>query len=301
MDLSLIIAFCREHGLIYKSPQKTADLVSIKVGGNASLVVYPFSLEKLIAIVKMLINNKIRFYILGNGTNTYFSENDFEGIIIVTKLINKCTLDNNSIIAECGASLYECCVLARDNSLSGIEFAYGIPGTVGGALYMNASAFGSSVSLCVKESLVLDKNTLQVYTIDSYSHSFEEKKSVFSKMNDLIVLSTVFSLKQAQKEEISAKMEGYMNKRVNSQPLDMPSAGSVFKKPQGNYASHLIDSAGLRGLRVGGAMVSEKHAGFIVNLGNATAGDIQSLTQFIKEIILKKYNVKLEEEIIFVE
>lgn len=296
-----VCKICDNINVKYKILEKTANLVSIKVGGTASLVVYPNTIHQFTCLLSEILSNRYKYYILGNGTNTYFTDNNFDGVIIVTKQINKCYVENKLLIAECGTSLYDCCRLALQHSLSGLEFAFGIPATVGGALYMNASAFGSSVSSVVKKTLVYDTSLLKYYYIFDNEHSFEEKKSIFSKENNLIVLKTVFELKHSLKADIDLLMNTYLNKRTMSQPLDFPSAGSVFKKPKNKHASQLIDLAGLKGIRIGGAQVSTKHAGFIINVNSAKAVDIQSLVSIIKEKIYEEHGIKLEEEIIFVE
>ncbi|MBQ7352978.1 MAG: UDP-N-acetylmuramate dehydrogenase [Clostridia bacterium] len=296
-----VCELCDNLSIEYKIFEKTTKLVSIQVGGTASLVVYPKTINQFVRILDVVLLRKHKHYILGNGTNTYFSDKNFNGILIVTKRINKCYVDNEQLIAECGTLLFDCCELALKNSLSGMEFAYGIPATIGGALYMNASAFGSSISTVVKKTLVYDTSLFKTYYIFDDEHLFEEKKSVFSDKKHLIVLETVFELKRGLKFNIESLMNTYLTKRISTQPLEFPSAGSVFKKPKNNHASQLIDLAGLKGTRVGGAEVSKKHAGFIINVGEAKANDIQSLISIIKERIYNEFKVKLEEEIIFVE
>lgn len=296
-----VCELCDNLSIKYKILEKTTKLVSIQVGGTASLVVFPKTISQFVSLLNVISLNNHKYFVLGNGTNTYFSDENFDGILIVTKQINKCYVDNEQLIAECGTLLFDCCELALKNALSGLEFAYGIPATIGGALFMNASAFGSSISTVVKKTLVYDTSLFKTYYIFDNEHLFDEKKSIFSSKKHLIVLETVFELKDGLKSDIESQMNTYLRKRISSQPLEFPSAGSVFKKPKNDHASRLIDLAKLKGVRVGGAEVSKKHAGFIINVGKAKAKDIQSLISIIKERIYNEFKVKLEEEIIFVE
>lgn len=299
MNIDNVISFLDEKEIAYLTNQKTADFVSIKIGGVADLIVFPSSVAALCSLLGYLQENKEKFFILGNGTNTYFSDEKYEGVVIVTTHINKIKVFENKIIAQCGASLEECCNVALNNSLTGLEFAYGIPGSVGGAVYMNASAFECSVSNIVNKSTVysLSKNEIQV--LELTEHEFDIKKSVFNN-GDLIVLESVFNLSYGDEEQIKAKMQQNRNKRLMSQPLSFPSAGSTFKRPKDGYASVLIDKAGLKGYKVGGAEVSTKHAGFIINTNNATSCELQALIEYVKERVYQSFGVLLNEEIIFV-
>ena len=298
-DFSALISFLDNLSVEYEKEAKTAPLVSFRVGGRAKLVAMPTSIIDFCAIIRYLNINKFKYFILCQGTNTYFSKY-YDGIVISTRKLSQAFVSDNYLIAYCGASVFKCCELAKENSLSGFEFAYGIPGGIGGGIYMNASAFGNSFSDIVAESLIYDIKSDAIKIITNKEHKFNIKHSIFNDYN-YVLLSTTLRLTFSDKQVISECMERILNKRLSSQPIDLPSAGSAFKRPCGMYASKLIDDAKLKGKAFGDAQVSEQHAGFIVNMGNATAENVNSLIKYIKSRILKKFNVKLEEEIIYVE
>lgn len=299
-DFKHLINLADSLNIKYEKAAKTSCLVSFRTGGTATVVVYPSSVEQLVKILECIFKNGYRYFIIGNGTNTYFTDNNYDGIVICTKLINKITINDNLVYSECGALINDCALVACNKSLSGLEFSYGIPGTVGGCLCMNASAFDKSMSNVVLNSVVFDMKSNDVITLSYDKHLFSDKKSAFTN-GDYILLKSIFKLTYDDKSLISSRMIANHKKREASQPLDMPNAGSVFKRPRNGYASRLIDEAGLKGLTIGGAMVSNKHAGFIVNTGNATSNDINDLVHIIQKIIYEKYGIKLEKEIIFVE
>lgn len=298
MDFEDLVSYLINSSIEYKLNVNTAEYVSFKVGGVGSVIAFPDTVQKLCNLIAY-VNKKIKYFVLGCGTNCYFSSY-YEGIIISTKYLNKITVNNNKIIAECGASLTRCAVYAYDNALTGIEFLYGIPGSVGGGVYMNASAFGGMISHVVSKCNVYNIENQKIITLENSELNFDAKKSLFMDRKHL-VLSAKFDLSFLDKKTIKEKMDLYLSKRCSSQPLDLPNAGSTFKRPQNGYASELIDRAGLKGFCAGGAQVSTKHAGFIVNNGNATSNDVITLINTIKNTIKNKYNVDLEEEIIYVE
>ena len=298
MSLQRILRHFDTNGIMYKTDVKVAELVSFKVGGVVSVVVYPKSINQLMIILRLVKNEK--HYILGKGTNCYFKDGIYEGFVVVTAFLRHITADFDTITALCGDTCFEICRFARERALSGIEFAYGIPGTLGGAIAMNASAFGSSFSDVVLDSTVYDYESDTVITITAAEHNFDTKKSVFSDRNYCLLQSRI-KLNFAEKDSIASKMRENLEKRIKSQPLDMPSAGSTFVKPKDTYASYMIDKCGLKGVSVGGAAVSTKHAGFIVNTGCATASDVQKLIIIIKQKVLECFNVELKEEIILID
>ena len=295
-----IIELCVNLHVKYEINKKTASLVSFRIGAEASLVVFPKTNWQLIQLLKKIKELKCKYFIIGGGTNTFFSDKQYDGVVIVTRGINNICINNNKMLIECGASINNCCNLALDYSLCGLEFAYGIPGTIGGAVYMNASAYGNSVSDIVVTSDVYDITNDEILTFTCEMHEFENKKSIF-QTKDYVLLSTKISLKPCDKLKIKARMDDLLRKRLETQPIQMPSAGSTFKRPRDGYASKLIDEAGLKGYRIGDAQVSPKHAGFIVNLGKAKAKDVLELIQYIKNKISEIFKINLEEEIIFVE
>lgn len=300
MDLKPLINLCEHFNIQYEINAKTAPYNSFRVGKEAKIIIFPHSIEVFVEILRYISSANIKYIVLGNGTNSYFCDY-YDGVVVITKKLNDVKVNKNKITAMCGADLTAISKIAHDESLLGAEFLYGIPGAIGGGVYMNASAFGSSISDIVFESLVFDINEKTIKTIIYDEHLFGIKTSVFSKFHSYIVLKTSFVLSYGDKEEIWKKMNDYILKRKNTQPLDFPSAGSVFIKPKDNYASKLIDMAGLKGLRIGGAEVSKKHAGFIVNVNNASAKDINALISHIKIKVKNTYNYELKEEIIYIE
>ncbi len=300
MDFKPLIDLCEHFNVEYKINAKTAPYNSFRVGKKAKIIVFPQNIEIFIQILSCVTSNNLKYIVLGNGTNSYFCDY-YNGVVIITKKLNSVKVKGNKITAMCGTDLTTISKVAYDNSFIGMEFLYGIPGTVGGGVYMNSSAFGSSISNIVCESMVFDINQKTIKTITYDEHLFGIKSSVFSIFHSYILLETSFVLSFGKKEIILYKMNDYATKRKSTQPLDLPSAGSVFIRPENNYASKLIDMAGLKGFRVGGAEVSTKHAGFIVNIENASAKDINALISHIKTKIKNEYNVELKEEIIYIE
>ncbi|MBO4217378.1 MAG: UDP-N-acetylmuramate dehydrogenase, partial [Clostridia bacterium] len=240
----------------------------------------------------------IKTLTVGNMSNLLFSDGGYRGAVITTKEMANITTSSGKVVADAGASLSALADFCRNASLSGAEFLYGIPGTVGGGVYMNAGAFGGSVSDVLTASEYIKDG--KFIKLDSAAHGFGYRNSVY-KTSGGVIVSAEFSLPEGDRGEITGKMEGYLAKRRASQPLDKPSAGSVFKRPEGFFAGKLIEDAGLKGARVGGAAVSEKHAGFIVNVGGATAEDVKELIQIIKSRVFDSFGVSLEEEIEYVE
>lgn len=298
MNFEDLLLYLNNNSIDYKLNVNVAEYLSFKVGGTCPIIAFPNTIHKFCNLISF-VNNKIKYFILGCGTNCYFS-NYYDGIIISTKYLNEIYMSNNKIKAECGASLTRCAVYAYEKSLSGIEFLYGIPGSVGGGVYMNASAFGSMMSQVISECYVYDIDKQNFLVLKSSELCFDIKKSIFMTGNNL-VLSATFDLTLFDKKIIKEKMDVFLNKRINSQPLNLPNAGSTFKRPKNGYASELIDRAGLKGFYIGDAEISSKHAGFIVNKGNATSNDVNALIIMIKKIVKEKYDVDLEEEIIYVE
>lgn len=301
MDFKPLINLCELTDTKYEINGKTAPLTSIRVGNTAKLIVFPKEMHVLCQIIESILSNNYKYVILGNGSNSYFCD-EYDGVVVVTKGIDAVLVSENDIIATCGASLKSCANNALCHSLSGLEFAYGIPGTIGGALYMNAEAFGSTIGQSVVESVVFDTSTMQISELNSNeSHLFGKKSSIFSASSRYILLQTTLRLNSTTFEAVRSKTYELLKIRNNSQPLDVPSAGSVFKRNGDYYVSKLIDEAGLKGYKIGGAEVSKKHAGFIVNSSGATANDINNLIAYIKQQIYERFQVNLTEEIIYIE
>lgn len=274
-------------------------ITSFRIGGNADLVVYPTDANAFVFALSAAKNNNVPYIVIGNGSNTLVSDKGFRGVVFVTTEMRKITIDGEFFTGSCGVLLGSVCSNACAASLSGAEFANGIPGTLGGAVYMNAGAYGGQMADIVHSTVCYDLDNDEVVTLDNSQHSFDYRHSVFMEKN-YIILSSTLKLVKGDKAEISAKMSELLKCRREKQPLEFPSAGSTFKRPVGHFAGKLIEDAGLKGTRIGGAEVSPKHAGFIVNVGDATANDVLSLVELIKEKVMSLYGVKLECEIRFI-
>lgn len=277
--------------------EKLSSHTTFRIGGDASLFVSPADEDQLIGVISYLEKNGIRYFLLGKGSNVLFDDAGYDGAVVSTSKLDKISVCGNEITAQCGASFTYLASVAAENSLSGLEFAYGIPGSVGGAVFMNAGAYGSETAAVLKSSRYLDISDCTVKTLPLEEHLFGYRDSVF-RHRRFIHLSSVFALQAGDKAQIRAYMNELMQRRRDKQPLEYPSAGSVFKRYPGRYTAQMIDEAGLRGLSVGGAQVSEKHAGFIVNKGNATSSDVIALVGKVREAIRDKYGIEIECEII---
>ncbi len=274
-----------------------ANHTTMQVGGIAPVVAFVRNAQELITAVREAKNNGVKYAIIGNGSNSIFSDNGFDGLVIVTTEMKKFSVDGNVIKADCGASLTRLAVSAQRASLTGMEFAYGIPGSIGGGVYMNAGAFEQSLSDVVASSICYDAQNDSIRRIDREEHAFRYRESIYSSSPNYIILAVMLELKKGRMEDIVGKMNENIRARKEKQPLEFPSAGSVFKRPVGFYAGELIEKSGLKGFRIGGAEVSEKHAGFIVNRGGATAEDVMRLISHIKTTVFLNYSVELECEI----
>ena len=279
---------------------------SLRIGGGATYALFPRSSDELIFAVNTCIHKNQKYLIVGNASNLLFDDNGFDGVVIfTTKMISTEYIhkaDGVYIKAECGKSLTELASEAgKKHSLGGLEFAYGIPGTVGGAVYMNAGAYGGQMSDVVLETEAYDVTAQKLVTIAGDEHKFSYRHSLFAENHDLIVLSTTMKLSVGDAEEIFSKMNKNMTSRKEKQPLELPNAGSTFRRPGENiFVGKLIEEAGLKGYSVGGAQISEKHAGFTVNKGGATSNDVLSVIEHTKSVIYEKYGVRLESEIIYI-
>lgn len=262
-----------------------------KVGGTCKYFITPKDLEELIDLLKYLRDNCIKYMVLGNGSNTIFSSKEYDGVIINLTNLNSMKIDGNRIEVEAGYQLIKLSMDALNNELSGLEFAAGIPGNIGGAVFMNAGAYKSDMSNLIKTVTFLDEN-LELQTLNNEELEFSYRKSIFQKRN-CIILSTVLELTPGNKDEIKELMDKRKERRIESQPLDYPSAGSVFRNPEGLSSWKLIDDLKLKGYSVGGASVSKKHANFIINENNASAEDIKELIFFIKQRVREEYNIDL--------
>ncbi len=270
---------------------------TFRTGGPASLFLRPESKEQLIKVMELLRRLDTDYFVLGNGSNLLVSDNGFEGVVISLSNLNDIHLESeNEIYAEAGVMNYQIAVLARDNSLKEFEFAAGIPGTIGGAMIMNAGAYGGEMKMVTKSVTVLSPDG-EILNLNNQTMNFGYRTSAI-KGKDFIVISVLLTLEKGDKEEIAENMQILALKRKEKQPLEYPSAGSTFKRPEGYFAGKLIEDAGLRGFSVGDAQVSEKHCGFVINKGNATSAQVYELICEVKKKVYEDSGVTLEPEVI---
>lgn len=270
---------------------------SFKCGGNAKVLIIPNSADSLKEIIAFCSSKGIKPLIIGNGSNLLVTDKGINGVVIkIGSPMSKIQLvDETTIFCEAGASLKSLCMFALENSLSGLEFAYGIPGTVGGAVYMNAGAYGGEMKDVLYSCTHIDSNG-EIGEIQQDKLNLGYRRSVYTD-NGFTVISAVMKLKKAEKAEIKEAMDDKLRRRKEKQPLEYPSAGSTFKRPEGYFAGALIEESGLKGYTVGGAQISEKHAGFVINKGDATSTDVINLIHDVQRIVYEKHGVLLETEV----
>ncbi len=269
-----------------------------KTGGKANIV-FPKNIEKLIQLLKIVKENNVEFKVFGNGSNVIFTDSDYTGIIINLKEFNNLQIKESVVTVEAGYNLIKLAYEVSGLGLTGMEFATGIPGTVGGAVYMNAGAYKSDMGYIVSEVRVLTPD-LKIMTLYNKDMNYHYRTSFLKQNPGYICLEAKIVLKKGDVLAITNLIEDRKQKRLMSQPLEYPSAGSVFRNPENDFAGRLIEECGLKGKKIGGAMISLKHANFIINYGNATSKDIKDLIDLAKSEVKKKFNVDLflEQEII---
>ena len=278
-----------------KIDEKLSEYVNFKVGGPADILLIPNSKEQVIKSIKICKENNIPFYLIGNGSNILVRDGGFRGVVLSLKNVKNIYVDGEKIEAECGVMLKEVSDKAIENSLTGFEFACGIPGTIGGAVFMNAGAYDGEISKVIESAEVIDENC-NIIRLSREELDFGYRSSLVMKKG-YTVLSAVFKLEKGQVKTIKELIEDLTNKRESKQPREYPSAGSTFKRPTGYFAGKLIQDAGLKGYSIGGAAVSEKHSGFVINKGNATAKDITDLIKHIQDEVKKQFGVDLHPEV----
>lgn len=284
-------------GSIIKYNEPMKKHTTLKVGGNADVLVTPQDIQDVKTVLKFAKDNDIPVTVIGNGSKLLVKDGGIRGIVIkFGSKFSNVELNGEYITVSAGMTLPRLALIAKDNSLSGLEFAAGIPGNIGGAIYMNAGAYGSEMSNIVEQVTYLDED-FNIQTISNQECKFSYRNSIFRTRNN-VILSTKLKLNNDDKQEIEARMKQNQESRREKQPLEYPNAGSTFKRPEGYFVGKLIDDLGLKGYSIGGAQISTKHSGFIVNTGEATAKDVLDLIGYIKEKVLEANNVKLEEEII---
>jgi UDP-N-acetylmuramate dehydrogenase len=269
---------------------------TFKTGGNADIFVEPETEEQLFEIIKLCKKERQEYFILGRGSDLLISDKGYRGVIVSTTKIDYIELISEDVIeAGVGATVSEVSKFALDNLLTGMEFASGIPGSMGGAVYMNAGAYGGeSKDIILEVKVIEDDNIVRWVGVSDLDLGY--RYSNIAKLNRVAV-AVRLKLSKGNKEEIFMKMEDFRSRREEKQPLEFPSAGSTFKRPEGHFAGQLIDNAGLRGYSIGGAKVSDKHCGFIINMGNATSSDIYNLILKVQKTVKEKFNVELLTEV----
>lgn len=283
-------------GLDYRAEEPLAGHISFRVGGPAKRMAFPRSGEELTALLALAEALRARTIVLGNGTNVLFPDEGVDALVISTgKMCDMALRKGNQLYADAGVTLARVAVFAQQNGLSGLAFAHGIPGSVGGAVCMNAGAYGGEMKDVLAGAYILENGETRFLPVEAldlrYRHSY------LTDHPEAVVLGAVFALREGDKDDIRREMDELIARRKASQPLEFPSAGSTFKRPEGHFAGALIQEAGLKGLTVGGAQVSEKHAGFVINRGGATAADILTLMEQVQQAVYRRSGVILEPEV----
>ncbi|WP_304017964.1 UDP-N-acetylmuramate dehydrogenase [Fenollaria timonensis] len=279
-----------------KEDESLSKYTTFKIGGPARVLIEAKSDEEVLKLVRLFHKMKEDYLIIGNGSNLLITDDGIERPVIVLdkNFAHIERIDEVTLYAEAGASLKSLANKALELDLGGLEAISGIPGTVGGAVYMNAGAYGSEIKDVVTKIRFIKDDSIA--ELDASEANFAHRRSIFQEKG-YIILGAYFKLEKKDKKDIEEEQRDYTQRRKDKQPLEYPSAGSVFKRPEGYYASKLIEDAGLKGLSVGGAMVSKKHSGFIINTGSASFDDVVTLIEKVKAIVLEKFAVSLEEEI----
>lgn len=295
MNYTTVIEILQKEGIECAKDIPLSSKSTFKIGGAANVAVFPKNISELEIIVRAL---DMPYIVVGNGSNILFEDEGYRGCVIFTEKMNAVSVEGSRITAGAGMSFTALAVNAKNASLTGLEFAYGIPGSVGGAVVMNAGAYGGQVSDVLESATVFDTEKCEFYTLTKDEMELSYRHSILSENKNLICISATFTLKEGKKDEIDAVMRDLMQRRITKQPLEYPSAGSVFKRPAPDlFVGKMIEDSGLKGYTVGGAQVSEKHAGFIINRGGATAKDVLDLVSHIQNVIRSNYGVELECEI----
>ena len=284
----------------YEKNIQLSKYTTYRVGGKAAVLIYPKNVDCLITLLKVIKEEKVKYKILGNGSNVLFSSKDYDGVIIKLDDFNELKfLSNNKIRVGAGYSLIKLCMLACKKGLAGLEFAAGIPGSIGGAIFMNAGAYKSDMGYVVQSVKVLTPD-LKIITLTNKEMNFHYRSSFLQLHPDYICLEVTLKLRKGKREALEEVIKERKQRRMDSQPLEYPSAGSVFRNPEGMFAGQMIEELGLKGMTKGGAMVSKKHANFIINYKNATSEDIKYLIDYVQKQVKEQYKVDMKVEQEFV-
>ena len=289
-------AYLSEINCEYICDEAMSRHTSFKIGGSADIFIMPRNENDVVDIINFCKAENVKYYIVGNGSNLLISDEGLRGAVIsFGKQFGDIVVKGDTVTAQAGALLSTVCRFACDNSLGGLEFAFGIPGSVGGAVFMNAGAYGGEMKDVIVSVRALFPNG-EIRDISVYEAGFGYRTSAFQS-SGAVILSADFKLAPRKRNDIEADMNDIINRRKDKQPLEWPSAGSAFKRPQNGYAAELIDRCGLKGFTVGGAQVSEKHAGFVINRGGASCEDVLLLLDKVRSIVFDKTGIMLEAEI----
>ncbi len=300
MKYSPLIKLCLDNGIKFKENQPLSYYTSMKIGGLCDIMVYPNSEKSISDIIKLNKSYDIPYFVLGKGSNVLVSSKGYRGCVIsVNGEFSKLEVSGNIIKACAGARLRTICQAALNNGLTGLEFAYGIPASAGGALYMNAGAFGGEMKDVVKECRYIDENG-KVNILSNEEMELSYRKSFFMGKKGCISEIT-FALEKGESGAIKARMDELLKRRREKQPLEYPSCGSTFKRPEGYFAAALIEECGLKGYSYGGAQVSDKHCGFVINRDSATFEDVMSVINEVKKVVKEKKGVSLECELLILD
>lgn len=295
--MNRICEYVKNEGISYIENEPMALHTTFKIGGPARLAVFPKNENEISDVIKKCKKENVRYMVVGNGSNLLVADEGIDAVVILlgkefgeVKLI-----DDTTIFAEAGASLMKVCRFALENGLSGLEFAYGIPGSCGGGAFMNAGAYGGELGDVMFRCDHIDKDGNKG-SLEGDDLKLAYRHSAYYE-NGCVITGVYFKMQKADKEEIKAKMNDYMSRRRDKQPLEYPSAGSTFKRPEGNYAGALIEQCGLKGTSVGGAEISTKHAGFVINKGGATCKDVLDLCKKVADTVKAEKGIDLEMEV----
>ncbi len=292
-----LIELADEIGCEYSVAESMRKHTTFRIGGPCDIMLFPETKQTAVELIKACSDMNLHYIVLGNGSDMVFGSGGYNGAVISTSRLNSIYVDGNRIYCDAGVSMSALCNAALENSLTGAERLYGIPGTVGGAVCMNAGAYGGQIADILVSCDYFDGDELASRLTGELELSY--RHSLFS-LGSKTVLSACFELESGDKNDIRAAMDDYITRRRTKQPVEYPSAGSVFLRPEGHFAGALIEQCGFKGYSVGGAQVSEKHAGFIINTGNATSGDVKALVNEIKTKVFAETGVSLQCEIKFV-
>ncbi len=299
MSINAVKEFLLENSVAFTENEPMKKHTTFKIGGRADLWVEPKTVSQVAGICRLCKKLNIRLTVIGKGSNLLIADSGINGVVLSLKSLDDIQREGDTITCGAGVSLMSLCNFALEKGLSGLEFAYGIPASVGGAVYMNAGAYGGEISSCILSADIINENG-ETEVIDAADMQFGYRQSVFKK-NGSVIVAAKFKLVPGVPSEIKAKMDDFMVRRRDKQPLEYPSAGSTFKRPEGHFAGALIEGAGLKGFSVGTAQVSRKHAGFLINTGNATAENVCELIKSVQRTVLAVYGVELQPEVIFLE